>query len=95
MAQVTKTIAAQIDDSLDYLTEEWQAIPRVAREWTHWSPYQRLDFVLEWPIREDRLAEIEEYAERGQLTPDQRSRRDVLRQVVAENRAVLEQLLAD
>jgi hypothetical protein len=95
VAQVADDVKGRIDDFLDYLAEEWLAIPRVAQEWADWSPYERLDFVLEWPIREERLEQLQVYAERGLLTPAQNARYAALRQLVQENRGTLEELLAD
>ena len=59
----------RIDDFLSYLIGEWAAIPELAAEWEEWTPYERSDFVLEWPIREDRLAQLGQYDEAGLLTP--------------------------
>ncbi|HUX88942.1 MAG TPA: hypothetical protein VMW65_18205, partial [Chloroflexota bacterium] len=64
MAQVARDSELQnrIEEFLTYLTNEWEAIPTIVSEWDSWDEHSRMAFVLDWPIREDRLAEIERYA---------------------------------
>ena len=60
MAQVTHILTARerIDPYLDYLFRAWQALPEVARVWAEWQDHDRLDFVVEWPIREDHFYQL-------------------------------------
>jgi len=95
MAQMTaSTIAQRADDFLSYLDEEWAAIPSVAASWESWSPEDRYDFWVEWPIREERLDELERLRCEGQLTPSQGKHLAELRLLIATHRPVLEQLFA-
>ena len=59
----------RIDDFLSYLIGEWALVPELAAEWEEWAPYERSDFVLEWPILPDRPAQLGQYDEAGLLTP--------------------------
>lgn len=70
----------------------WEAIPELAAEWNDWTPYERSDFALEWPIREDRLAQLGQHAEAGLLTPAQRRCYEKLLALVARHRPELERL---
>jgi hypothetical protein len=80
---------------LTYLTREWRAVPAIAGEWDEWDDYARLVFVLEWPIREDRLKQLQQYAEQGVLTPAQQDRYTVLLELVARYRPIVQELLAE
>lgn len=97
MAQVThiRTAQERIDPYLDYLFREWNSVPGLAGEWEAWEELDRLDFVLEWPIREDRLGQLEQWAAEGLLTPAQRARYDELLRLVERNRPILNDLLAE
>jgi hypothetical protein len=86
------TLDERIDDFLSYLIGEWEAIPELAAEWEEWTPYERSDFVLEWPIREDRLDQLGRYREAGLITPKQHPRYDHLLALVARHRPELERL---
>lgn len=96
MAQVTHTLTAQqrIDPYLDYLFAEWGSVHELGREWAAWDEADRLDFIYEWPIREDRLHELAEWAAGGLLTPAQRARYAALLALVARQRPALEALFA-
>lgn len=84
-----------IDDYLEYLCDEWRDVPQVVREWHEWEDHVQLEFLCEWPIREDRLHQLEQWAEQGLLTPDQDTRYQQLLGLVAAYRPVLEDLLKD
>lgn len=85
----------RIDAFLSYLIGEWEAVPGVVEDWAAWSEYDRLDFALEWPIREDRLQQLRGFAEQGLLTSAQRRRYDQLLLVVERRRPTLEALFAE
>jgi hypothetical protein len=95
VAQVTPQAdqATRIDRYLDYLVGEWEDIPQVSDEWGEWEDHDRLDFVVEWPIREDRLHQLREWAAQGLLTPEQQARYDELLQLIACHRPLLDRLL--
>jgi hypothetical protein len=96
MAAVARdtVLAARIDAFLAYCRKEWGAIPEIAEEWASWSDGDRLEFALEWPIREDRLKQLGGWAKQGFLTPAQRRRYGQLTTVVAAHRPLLQGLLA-
>ena len=80
---------------LDYLFREWQWVPQIAQHWDSWQDHEQLNFVVEWPIREDCLGELQQWAEHGALTPEQGGRYGDLMRLVAEHRPTLERLLED
>ena len=97
MAQVRRTsdLGEWVESYLTYLLREWEAVPEVAAEWDDWEEHERLDFVLEWPIREDRWLELKRWASQGQLTPVQCARYDALSALIARHRPIIDRLLAD
>lgn len=84
-----------IDRSLDLLTSEWAAIPELAGRWTAWDEEDRLDFVLEWPLREDRLRLLRQWHAEGRLTETQRRRYDALQALVQQHQETLASLVSD
>jgi hypothetical protein len=88
-------LASWIDDSLDYLTCEWAVIPEIAEEWESWDEIDRLDFVLEWPLRESRFLQLQQWSDEGLLTAAQRHRFANLESFMQRHRATLDELLAD
>ena len=97
MAQVAQDpqLRERIESYLSYLTEEREALPEIAAEWDEWEDLDQLDFVLEWPIREGRLRQLQQWAAQGVLTPTQRMGYEALLQLVTEHRFLLERLLQD
>ncbi len=97
MAQVAHILTSQqrIDPYLDYLYREWRSIPERVREWQEWEEHDKLDFVVEWPLREDYLHQLRRWREQGILSPAQCARYDELLEVVAQYRPVVEQLFND
>jgi hypothetical protein len=96
MAQVAQDsrLREWIEDFLDYVHKRWNMIPELAAEWDEWDEDSRTDFALDWPICEDRLQQLQGWAEQGLMTPTQRARYDELLKLVAANRPTLERLLA-
>jgi hypothetical protein len=88
-------LASWIDRSLDYLMAQWEAIPEVAQEWDSWDELDRLDFVLEWPLRVDRLKQLRQWDAEGLLSPGQRGRLQELDRLMPQHQATLDRLLAD
>jgi hypothetical protein len=97
MAQVVApaTTRRRIDLYLGYLLDQWRQIPSVAAEWDTWEDYEQLDFVIEWPIREDRLIQLRHWHEQGLLSIEQRSRYADLLGLIDRHRPTLERLLAE
>jgi hypothetical protein len=94
LAQQTD-LAAWIDRSLDYLTASWAAIPAIASGWDERDELDRLDFVMEWQIREDRLIQVQQWNAEGLLSPPQQRRLAELERLIRRHRLTLERLLAE
>ena len=88
-------LVARIDYALDYLLSEWSVIPEVSAEWDEWEEYSRLDFVLEWPLREDQFHELQSWHADGLLAPMQLERFRDLEMIIDRNRPMLDRLLED
>jgi hypothetical protein len=85
----------RIESFLDYLLAEWAAVPDLAVEWADWSADDRADFALDWPIREDRLGQLEQLAHQGKLSALQAQRYARLRELVATHRPLLDRLFCE
>jgi len=97
MASVAQdaALSLRIDHSLDYLEAEWSGITSLATEWDSWDDHSRVVFALDWPIREDRLSQVQEWAKCDLLSSVQCQRLALLLLIVEARRPLLEQLLAD
>jgi hypothetical protein len=97
MASVTRQtdLTIWIDQSLDYLTGEWKAVPKIAADWDDRDELERLDFVVEWPLREDRLLLLKQWHREGVLSASQLQRFSELQHLIERHRTTLERLLAD
>jgi hypothetical protein len=84
-----------IDDYLEYLLREWQMLDWVAAEWDSWEEHERLNFVVEWPIREDRLRQLHRWKEQGLFSPKQQREYDRLHGMIEQQRSTLDRLLAE
>jgi hypothetical protein len=80
MAQVGSDACIQewADDYLSYLAGEWAAVPEIAEEWDRWAKHERLNFILEWSIREDRWVQLQGWVRQGMLTPGECVRYEAL-----------------
>ncbi len=88
-------LATRIDHALDYLLEEWLAIPEIVSTWESWEEPDRLDFVIEWPIREIRLKLLREWNDEGQLSAQQRQQFEELERLIQRHRAAVDRLLEE
>lgn len=97
MAQLTQQarLRERIDRYQAYLLKAWQGVPELAAEWPGWDEHSRLAFDLDWGVCEDRLAQLQQWAEEGRLDPLQRARFDQLQALVARHRPLLESLLRE
>ncbi len=91
MAQVAQDpqLRDRIDHFLTYLAQTWASIPALAAEWDEWDEHSRFVFTIDWPVCEDRLHQLQQWAEQGVLTPEQHARYDALMTLAAEHRPVL------
>ena len=97
MAQVAQDpqLQARIDRYLEYLRPDWHSIHALAAEWDEWDDLDQLVFVVEWPMREDKLHQLGVWFEQGLFTPEQRARYEGLLRLIARHRATLEYLISD
>jgi hypothetical protein len=63
--------------------------------WDRWEEYEQLDFVIEWPIREDRLLQLREWDDQSLLTGEQRTRYADMLALIDRHRPTLERLLEE
>ena len=96
MVQLTPPVTSErIEHELGYARREWGAIPSYVAAWEQWDEDERLDFVIEWPIRESALTLLRGWASQGLLTLDQRREYEDILCTVAKYRPLLAPLLAD
>jgi hypothetical protein len=97
MASLTQqsALASRIDHVLGHLTDQWLAIPEVVSTWETWDELDRLDFVLEWPIREIDLEQLRQWNDEGQLSERQHLRFEELERLVQRHRASVNRLLEE
>jgi hypothetical protein len=94
VAQALTAVHQLIDEMLDQLLFQWRRLPEVAAEIDGWDLLEQLDFIEEWPLEEDRLADLEGYVARRRLTPDQLARFAELQRVIEQNRPIIRRLQA-
>lgn len=92
MAKVTDKRSKDIDSTLEWSLRVWRALPEVAEEIEGWTPVERLDFLYEWPLEEQKLAELREYSEKGLMNPLQERRYRTLEEAVAQNQHLIDEL---
>lgn len=67
-------LAEQIEEFLTYVATAWESIPDDAAEWESWGEESQMLYRFHWAIPRDRWADLEQWAEVGQLTPEQECR---------------------
>jgi hypothetical protein len=96
VVQLTHAATNQrIEHELDYARREWESVPEYLAAWTNWDEDERLDFVLEWAIRESSLTLLREWAANGLLSRQQQERYEDLLCTVAKHRPLIGPLLAE
>ena len=86
-------VRERVDGFLDYLFQQWANVPEQAADWNEWDEDSKVDFILDWPICEDRLQQLRRYADEGMLMPEQTAQYRKLLRLVSRNRPVLERML--
>jgi hypothetical protein len=71
IAQETESI---VDHLLDNLQQDWLDAVEIVKRWDTLDDIEQTDFVVEWPLTVDRLSQLLQFADRGQITPPQRKR---------------------
>lgn len=83
----------RIEHALTYLRSEWTKVPQYVQDWPTWDEDAKLDFVLEWPMREDQLAMLRSWSAHGDLNADEADCLTEIEHLVAKNRPLLQPLL--
>lgn len=91
MAEVVNKLQS-IDSTLDWSLEVWSELPEVAEELPSWRPFERLNYLYEWPLEEEKLSELRAYNRDGVLETAQAERFRELEGLVEENRPIIEDL---
>ena len=77
---------ADIDWLLAWAFGDWRDLEEIEV----WEPTEQADELVEWPLAETRLRDLESYAE--QMTVEQRARYAGLLRLVEKNRPILERI---
>jgi hypothetical protein len=89
-----ETVEDTVDRLLYFATAAWRELPEIAAEFEYWTPEEREDYLIEWPLEEMRLNDLKAHAEKGDMTPEQRRRYEALLEIVGRNRPIIERLLS-
>lgn len=92
MAQVTNKTEQDVERQLDWSLWQWGRLPEVEAEIDRWDLLDQLVFIEEWPLEEERLRRLERYRAEGAMTPDQLTRYEQLKRLVARNRPIIHRL---
>lgn len=92
MAHVNEDIRRHVQLLLEHSFDQWQRLPQVETEIDQWDQLDQIVFIEEWPLEEEHLRMLEEYACEDALTPEQLRRYDELKRIVACNRPIIERL---
>ena len=95
MVLVTQDVRQRIDWLLRYLTSEWMAVEEAVGEWDAWSDHDRLDFRLEWPIKESYLHILRQHAVRQELSAEQCTAYESLQRLIDRQRPSVQSLLRE
>ena len=77
---------------LEYLETALEDSAEVIDEWDELSCDEQLDYWAEWPLKEDKLAQLDRLAESNRLSASQASRHRAIKQRLFTHRAALDRL---
>ena len=83
-----------IDLLIGSAEETWEEVPEVEASISQWPSDRRITYLETWPLEEDVLEQLAEYAETGAMSPEQIGRWVAVRQLVTRNRPLVERLFA-
>lgn len=83
MAKVADTTEKRLDLLLDSSSEAYEELPVVAAEIKGWNDGERMGYVYDWFLVEERLKELEREATK--MNPDQHRRYDRLKELIKKN----------
>lgn len=92
MAQVTSSTQQHIDTLLCGLLEEWNHLPNVIETIDEWDVVDQIIYVEEWPVVEQRLKMLADYAAERAMSADQKKRYDTLLRLVELHRPLVARL---
>ncbi len=92
MAHVSEKVRRHVRLLLDHSLDQWQRLPQVEAAIDQWDVIDQIVFIEEWPLEEQHLKMLEEYACAGALNPEQVRRFDELKQIVERHRPIIERL---
>jgi hypothetical protein len=93
MAQVNEKTQAEVNWLLDYLEAALEDLAEIVDGWEDLDWDERVDFWAEWPLKEDKLAQLDQLAETDQLSPtSQVVRYRAIKQRLTTHRAALDRL---
>jgi hypothetical protein len=87
--------SARMRDALDRAIHEWSYLPELACEWQTWDEDTRLHIAIDWPIQEDLLAQLAQWAKEKRLDTGQRRRYKELLTLVDKHRALADRLFGE
>ncbi len=92
MAQVTAQ-QRKIDKLLELSRGDWEELPKILSEIEEWSHDDLMSYAAELPLWNDRLHQLDSYAEQGLMTQEQARKYWELEELVAKNRPILHYIL--
>ncbi len=91
MARVTTT-REEVERTLQMAEYQWERLPEVEAGIDDWDQLDQILFIEEWPIEEQRLRRLREFADKGVLDKEQRARYEAVKSTVARNRPIIQRL---
>lgn len=91
MAKVATT-REEVERTLQMAEYQWERLPEVEAEIDGWDQLDQILFIEEWPLEEQRLRRLREFANKGVLDEEQQARYEALQSAVARNRPIIQRL---
>ncbi len=91
MAELAEA-ANRLDYYLDYVEGHLAELEENELSWTDMSPEDRSDFLLEWPVVDDKIKSLKRLVEREGVPPDRRERYERLMRRLKRDRQILDRL---
>ncbi len=93
MADVNNTIATDADWILDYLSNSLEDLDETLACWEALARHERIDVWAEWPLKQDKLAKLDDLADRNELSTVQEARHQALKRHFLRQNEQLQQLI--
>ncbi len=84
----------RVDLLLGLSEEAWRELPRIEAEIDGWDLLDQLDVTENWALEEMRLNRLERCKEEGAMDAEQLVRFEKLKNLVANNRWVIERIMS-